>query len=58
MERGSCVTVPGLDEVMCWAFRGDNSGPPMSIDEVFTHFAIAQSQFPGAEVKMSLRNYQ
>lgn len=42
--------MPGLDEVLCWAFRTDNSGPPADIDEVFAHYNIAQSQFPGAEV--------
>ncbi len=47
-----CVTVDGLDEVLCWPFRTDNSGPPEDIDEVFGHYAIAQSQFPGAEVSV------
>lgn len=33
-QRSGCVTVPGLDEALCWAFRTDNSGPPVSMNEV------------------------
>ena len=36
-----------------WAFRTDNSGPPMNADEVFKQFDIARWQFQGANVYAS-----
>lgn len=36
-----------------WAFRTDNSGPPMNADEVFKQFDIARWQFQGADVYAS-----
>ena len=50
MCKASCVTFDGLSHALCWAFRTDNSGPPMSVQEVDDQFAIAQWQFPGARV--------
>ena len=50
MCRSSCVTFPNLTHALCWAFRTDNSGPPMDADEVDHQFAIAQWQFPGANI--------
>ena len=34
LARSGCVEVAGLNEAMCWAFRTDNSGPAVSINEV------------------------
>jgi hypothetical protein len=48
-----CVTFPGLSHALCWAFRTDNSGPPMNADEVFKQFDIARWQFQGANVYAS-----
>ncbi len=45
MVRSECVSVPGLADVLCWAFRTDNSGPPEDIDEVFSNFQVAQVRF-------------
>jgi hypothetical protein len=50
MCRASCVTHPATSKALCWAFRTDNSGPPMDADEVFAQFDIARWQFPGARV--------
>lgn len=38
MCASSCVTFPGLTHALCWAFRTDNSGPPIDMDEVFRQF--------------------
>jgi hypothetical protein len=53
MCRDSCVVFAGLPHALCWAFRTDNSGPPMDADEVFRQFDIARWQFPGASVYAS-----
>jgi hypothetical protein len=53
MCKSSCVTFEGLSHALCWAFRTDNSGPPMNSEEVFNQWAIAQWQFPGANVYAS-----
>jgi hypothetical protein len=53
MSVPSCVTVPGFNHALCWAFRIDNSGPPESVDEVLNDFSIARWQFPGAQVYAS-----
>ena len=50
MCRTSCVEFAGLSHALCWAFRTDNSGPPMNAQEVYDQFAIAQWQFPGARI--------
>jgi len=50
MCRDICVTFPTTTHALCWAFRTDNSGPPMDADEVFRQFDIARWQFPGASV--------
>ena len=50
MCRSSCVTHPSTSHALCWAFRTDNSGPPMDATEVFQQFDIARWQFPGANV--------
>ena len=30
LSRGDCATFPGLKHVLCFAFRTDNSGPPLT----------------------------
>ena len=47
MGVSSCVTWPSITHVLCWAFRTDNSGPPLDTTEVFHQFDIARWQFPG-----------
>lgn len=53
MCASSCVTFASLSHALCWAFRTDNSGPPMDADEVYRQFDIARWQFPGANVYAS-----
>ena len=44
------VVVPGLAHALVYAWRGDNAGPPASVQEVLDNFAFVRSQFPGARV--------
>eukprot|EP00760_Papus_ankaliazontas_P015280 PhM_4_TR16443/c0_g1_i1/m.69357 len=53
LSRGNCVTLTGFDEVMCWAFRDDNDGPPVDLDEIQGNFDVAQHMFPGSNVVAS-----
>ena len=43
MCASSCVVFPPLTHALCWAFRGDNSGPPMNADEVEKQFDIVSA---------------
>lgn len=47
-----CVGVPGLPEVMCYAFRGDNYGPA-SANETEQNWRMFGKAFPNATVKAS-----
>lgn len=53
LSRRDCATFPGFDHALCFAFRTDNSGPPMDYEEVLGYYEIARSQFPGADVQSS-----
>ena len=37
-------------EVLAFAFRTDNSGPPTSVQEVLSYYEILRGEFPGASV--------
>jgi hypothetical protein len=53
-----CIGTPDLDEVLCYAWRGDNYGPPTSLNETSVDFELFQKQFPNAEIIAStLTNY-
>jgi hypothetical protein len=39
------------DRALCFAFRTDNTGPPISADEVIAAYRVARTQFPGATVR-------
>ena len=47
LARKECMMTG--DEALCFAFRTDNTGPPESAAEVLRGFAVAASQFPGAQ---------
>jgi hypothetical protein len=49
----SCAQHPSSPVVLCWAFRTDNSGPPMSVAEVENDLTIARWQWPGSIVVAS-----
>ncbi|KAK3603808.1 hypothetical protein CHS0354_042809 [Potamilus streckersoni] len=53
MSRKDCAIVTGLPHALCFAFRTDNTGPPMDYTEVLMAYEIARSQFPGALVQAS-----
>ena len=44
-----CVGVSGLDEVMCYSWRGDNYGPA-GVNETEHNFRLFQAAFPQARV--------
>ena len=44
------VIVPGLSHALVFAWRGDNAGPPESIDEIESNYATVRKEFPGARV--------
>lgn len=47
-----CVGMPGLDEVLCYAWRGDNYGPAPAT-EVKEDFKLFGALFPNATVRAS-----
>eukprot|EP00041_Stephanoeca_diplocostata_P032029 m.1014457 g.1014457 ORF g.1014457 m.1014457 type:complete len:862 (+) comp24072_c0_seq8:282-2867(+) len=47
-----CVGVPGLDDIMCYAFRGDNYGPA-SVRETEDNFVVFGAAFPNATIHAS-----
>lgn len=44
------VVVPGLSHAATFSWRGDNAGPPESVQEVLDDFNYIRTQFPGANV--------
>eukprot|EP01064_Diplonema_japonicum_P038048 TRINITY_DN90_c0_g1_i5.p1 TRINITY_DN90_c0_g1~~TRINITY_DN90_c0_g1_i5.p1 ORF type:complete len:858 (+),score=219.14 TRINITY_DN90_c0_g1_i5:52-2625(+) len=48
--RDDCMMFDGFDEALCFAFRIDNSGPPVSAQEVLNVYEILRVEFPGADV--------
>ncbi|XP_059146397.1 uncharacterized protein LOC131933931 [Physella acuta] len=53
LARDKCIVADGLDEVLCFAFRTDNTGPPLQIQEVLGYYEILRSEFPGAQLVAS-----
>ncbi|BDA48441.1 hypothetical protein COCOBI_12-1200 [Coccomyxa sp. Obi] len=49
---GECVTVEGLDDILCMAWKGDNAGPH-DVNEVLNVFNITETNFPDAYVHVS-----
>jgi len=44
------VVIPGLPHAIVFDWRGDNAGPPTSVQEVVADFAAISATFPGADV--------
>lgn len=53
LSRKDCVVIPGFEDALCFAFRTDNSGPPMDIQEVLHYYELLRAEFPDAEIKGS-----
>ncbi|XP_046548130.1 uncharacterized protein LOC124258103 [Haliotis rubra] len=53
LSRDDCVIVKGFREALCFAFRTDNSGPPLNYTEVLNNYAVVHGVFPGANVTAS-----
>uniref|UniRef100_A0A2C9LDB6 Glycoside hydrolase family 38 N-terminal domain-containing protein n=1 Tax=Biomphalaria glabrata TaxID=6526 RepID=A0A2C9LDB6_BIOGL len=53
LSRDKCVIADGLSEILCFAFRTDNTGPPITIQEVLGYYEILRAEFPGAELVAS-----
>lgn len=51
-HRTECVTAPGLEHVLCAAWRSDNEGPH-SMDEVLEIYSVLHKEFEGAEIVAS-----
>jgi hypothetical protein len=47
-----CIAVAGIDEALCYGWRGDNAGGP-TVDEVKKDWAILTAAFPSATVVAS-----
>lgn len=45
--------LPGFDQAVVYAWRGDNAGPCPTVKDVVSDFENAQKMFPGAEVVSS-----
>ena len=41
LSTKDCTLVPGMSDVLCFAFRTDNTGPPENID-VNSYFSLAE----------------
>ena len=44
------VIIPGLSHACVFDWRGDNAGPPTSVNDVIADFAAIRATFPGAQV--------
>ncbi|XP_071097043.1 uncharacterized protein [Haliotis cracherodii] len=53
MSKENCVIVDGFTDVLCFAFRSDNSGPPQSINEILSNYEVLRGEFPGAKLMAS-----
>ncbi|CAD5114874.1 DgyrCDS3907 [Dimorphilus gyrociliatus] len=53
LSREDCVVIPNFPEALCFAFRTDNSGPPINIIEILNYYEILRVQFPSANLKAS-----
>ncbi|XP_059146377.1 uncharacterized protein LOC131933885 [Physella acuta] len=53
LAKDKCIIVDGLEEVLCFAFRTDNTGPPVEIQEILGYYEILRAEFPGAELVAS-----
>ena len=45
MSTKDCFRAPGSTEVLCFAFRVDNTGPPQSIEEVLHAYEIVRARY-------------
>ncbi|XP_055897527.1 uncharacterized protein LOC106076569 [Biomphalaria glabrata] len=58
LAKEKCIIAAGLSEALCFAFRTDNTGPPVDIQEILGYYEIVRAEFPGAElVASSLDNF-
>ena len=48
LARRQCMI--SKDEAFCFAFRTDNTGPPVNAQEVLAGYHVAQTQFPGSSI--------
>jgi hypothetical protein len=44
------VIIPGLSHAVVFDWRGDNAGPPTSVNDVIADFAAIRATFPAAQV--------
>ena len=49
LQEAAVLRLPGLADVLVYAWRGDNGGPPASVEEVIATFAAAKQLVPTAK---------
>ncbi len=52
IEVSDCVMIPGFDHALATMFRGDNAGPPNTLEVTYT-FKHLKEEFPNALIKAS-----
>uniref|UniRef100_A0A0B7AAX7 Glycoside hydrolase family 38 N-terminal domain-containing protein n=1 Tax=Arion vulgaris TaxID=1028688 RepID=A0A0B7AAX7_9EUPU len=53
LAKDKCISANGLSEVLCFAFRTDNTGPPVTVTEILGYYEILRAEYPGAELVAS-----
>ncbi|XP_041370965.1 uncharacterized protein LOC121384574 isoform X2 [Gigantopelta aegis] len=53
LSKKNCLIIEGFSQVLCFAFRSDNSGPPLSVQEILGNYEILRTEFPGAQLEAS-----
>uniref|UniRef100_A0A1I8H8Q3 CBM6 domain-containing protein n=2 Tax=Macrostomum lignano TaxID=282301 RepID=A0A1I8H8Q3_9PLAT len=53
LDFSNCLQAPGTTEIQCWAFRSDNSGPPVDYKEVLSNYEVLRGQYPNAAISAS-----
>ena len=48
ISRSDCITVPYSSHAMCAMVKGDNSGPPDTLNYLLNEYTQIESEFPGA----------
>jgi len=50
LSYSDCLIIPEQQAALAFAFRTDNTGPPMSLSEIEQNFVILQEEFPDADI--------
>uniref|UniRef100_A0A1I8JRK9 COesterase domain-containing protein n=1 Tax=Macrostomum lignano TaxID=282301 RepID=A0A1I8JRK9_9PLAT len=53
LDFSNCLQAPGTTEIQCWAFRSDNSGPPVDYKEVLSNYEVLRGPVPQRAISAS-----